>query len=163
MIVEQMKVLNLQFSHLINVLCFPRRITKSLNANVPISCSFVKLQSFILDCGLPFVDSQTFLEKSKHSNSLEVGRLSLKLNKTRGVTVNKGRFCNNIEIDTLISKRLYVENKAKLSQLTRADFATIAKSTHYFRSDYLQRTKRNSLNWKLKTPSLQYRLFIISS
>ena len=30
---------------------------------------------------------------------------------------NKGRFCNNSEIDTLISKRLSVENKAKLSQL----------------------------------------------
>ena len=32
---------------------------------------------------------------------------------------NKGRFSNNSEIDTLISKRLYVENKAKLSQLER--------------------------------------------
>ena len=30
---------------------------------------------------------------------------------------NKGRFCNNSEIDTLISKRLSVENKAKLFQL----------------------------------------------
>ena len=28
---------------------------------------------------------------------------------------NKGRFCNNSKIDTLISKLLYVENKAKLS------------------------------------------------
>ena len=44
---------------------------------------------------------------------------------------NKGWFCNNSEIYTLISKRLYVENKAKLSQLTRTDFAaTIAKLTH---------------------------------
>ena len=43
---------------------------------------------------------------------------------------NKGRFCNNSEIDTLISKRLSVENKVKLSQLTRADFVTIAKLTH---------------------------------
>ena len=43
------------------------------------------------------------------------------------VAVNKGRFCNNSEIETLISKRLYVENKAKLSQLIRADFVTIAK------------------------------------
>ena len=34
---------------------------------------------------------------------------------------NKGRFCNNSQIDTLISKWLSVENKAKLSQLTRAD------------------------------------------
>ena len=33
------------------------------------------------------------------------------------VKSNQGRFCNNNEIDTLISKRLYVENKAKLSQL----------------------------------------------
>ena len=30
---------------------------------------------------------------------------------------NKGRFGENREIDTLITKRLYVENKAKLSQL----------------------------------------------
>ena len=30
---------------------------------------------------------------------------------------NKGRFCNNSEMDTLISKRLPVENKEKLSQL----------------------------------------------
>ena len=32
-----------------------------------------------------------------------------------------GRFCNDSEIDTPVSKQLYVENKAKLSQLTRAD------------------------------------------
>ena len=31
---------------------------------------------------------------------------------------NKGRFCNNSEIQTLIAKRLSVENKAKLSPLT---------------------------------------------
>ena len=30
---------------------------------------------------------------------------------------NKGRFFNNSEMDALISKRLSVENKAKLSQL----------------------------------------------
>ena len=30
---------------------------------------------------------------------------------------NEGKFCNNIKIDTLISKRLFAENKAKLSQL----------------------------------------------
>ena len=30
---------------------------------------------------------------------------------------SKGRFCDNSEIDTQISKRLSVENKAKLSQL----------------------------------------------
>ena len=40
------------------------------------------------------------------------------------LSTNKGRFCNNSETDTLISKRLYVENKAKLSQLTRPDFVT---------------------------------------
>ena len=36
-----------------------------------------------------------------------------------GISVhcNKGRFCNNCKIDMLISKRLHVENKAKLSQL----------------------------------------------
>ena len=44
--------------------------------------------------------------------------------------LNKGRFCNNRENDTLISKRLSEENKAKLFQLTRADFATIEKMTH---------------------------------
>ena len=43
---------------------------------------------------------------------------------------SKGRFCNNNKIDTWDSKRLSVENKAKLSQLTRADFVTIAKLTH---------------------------------
>ena len=32
---------------------------------------------------------------------------------------NKGRFCNNSEIDTLILKQLSVENKAKQSQLRR--------------------------------------------
>ena len=42
----------------------------------------------------------------------------------------KGRFCNHSKIDTLISKRLTVENKAKLSQLTRAFFGTLAKLTH---------------------------------
>ena len=42
---------------------------------------------------------------------------------------NQGRFCNNSEMDTLISKRLSVENKAKLSQLARADFVTIARLT----------------------------------
>ena len=31
--------------------------------------------------------------------------------------MNKGRFYNNCEIEALISKRLYVDNKAKLSQL----------------------------------------------
>ena len=43
---------------------------------------------------------------------------------------NKGRFCNNSNIDTLISRRLSVENNAKLSQLTRADFVTMAILTH---------------------------------
>ena len=33
------------------------------------------------------------------------------------VEENKGRFCNNSEVDILISKRLSVEKKAKLSQL----------------------------------------------
>ena len=46
------------------------------------------------------------------------------------LSLNKGRFCKNSEIDTLISKLLSVENKAKLSPLTRADFVTIAKLTH---------------------------------
>ena len=32
-------------------------------------------------------------------------------------STNKGRFCNNSKLDTLIAKRLYVENKAKLFQL----------------------------------------------
>ena len=42
---------------------------------------------------------------------------------------NKGRFYNNSEIDTLISKRLSVENKAKLSQLetARADKVIICR------------------------------------
>ena len=45
-------------------------------------------------------------------------------------TMNKGRFCNNSGVHTLILKRLSIENKAKLSQLTRADFVTIPKLTH---------------------------------
>ena len=44
--------------------------------------------------------------------------------------INKGRLCNNSQIYTLIAKPLSAENKAKLSQLTRADFVTIAKFTH---------------------------------
>ena len=43
---------------------------------------------------------------------------------------NKGRFGNNSDIDTLISKRLSVENKAKLSQLTWPDLVTIVKLRH---------------------------------
>ena len=46
------------------------------------------------------------------------------------LSTNKGKFCNNSEIDTLIYKRLCLENKAKLSQLTRADFVRTAKLTH---------------------------------
>ena len=42
----------------------------------------------------------------------------------------KGRLCNNSKIETIISKQLSVENKAKLSQPTRADVVTIAKLTH---------------------------------
>ena len=39
---------------------------------------------------------------------------------------NKGRFCNNSKICTLISKRLFVENKVKLSQLeTQNTFSTV--------------------------------------
>ena len=50
---------------------------------------------------------------------------------------NNGKFCNNRKIDIIISKRLYVENKAKLSQLTRADFVTMSELTHEFQSEYL--------------------------
>ena len=50
---------------------------------------------------------------------------------------NKGRFCNNSKIDKPISKRLSIGNKAKLFQLTRADFATIAKLTNQFQSGCL--------------------------
>ena len=45
------------------------------------------------------------------------------------LSTNKVRFCNSSEIDAPISKRLPVENKAKLSQLTRAAFVTIVKWT----------------------------------
>ena len=45
-------------------------------------------------------------------------------------STNKGTFCNNSKTDALISKQLSVENKAKLSQLTRAHFVTIAKLIH---------------------------------
>ena len=51
---------------------------------------------------------------------------------------DKGRICSNSEIDTLISKRLAVENKVKLSQLTRKeDLVKIEKLPHKFQSDYL--------------------------
>ena len=43
--------------------------------------------------------------------------INLAITKTTRQQDNKGRFCNNSEIDTLISERLSVENKAKLSQL----------------------------------------------
>ena len=36
---------------------------------------------------------------------------------TETLSTKNGRFCNNSEIDTLISKPLSVENKPKLSQL----------------------------------------------
>ena len=52
------------------------------------------------------------------------------LTRSSTALANEGRFCNNSKINTLISKQLSVENKAKLSQLTRADFVTIAKLTH---------------------------------
>ena len=61
--------------------------------------------------------------------SKDHGRRS-SLQSTLSILSNKGRFCNNSEVDTLISKRLSVENKSKLSQLTRADFVTILKLTH---------------------------------
>ena len=35
--------------------------------------------------------------------------------------MNKGRFCNNSKTDTLISRRLSVKNKAKLSQLEKVN------------------------------------------
>ena len=41
------------------------------------------------------------------------------------VAANKGRFCNNSKIDKLISKRLYVENKAKLFQLETQNTCSI--------------------------------------
>ena len=49
----------------------------------------------------------------------------------------------------------FEENNCKTSQnilvqLTRVDFVTVAKWTHLFQSGYMQRTKRNSLNWKLQ-------------
>ena len=53
------------------------------------------------------------------------------------LSTNKGRFCNNSEINTIISKRSSVEKKAKLFQLTRADFVTIAKLILLFQSDHL--------------------------
>ena len=37
-----------------------------------------------------------------------------------------------VDFVTIVSERLSVENKAKLSQLTRADFVTVAKLTHLF-------------------------------
>ena len=41
--------------------------------------------------------------------------------------IKQGQISNNSDIDTLTSKRLSVENKGKLSQLTRADFVIVGK------------------------------------
>ena len=43
--------------------------------------------------------------------------LKLITQKIKGRYLKKGRFDNNSEIGALVSKRLYVENKAKLSEL----------------------------------------------
>ena len=51
-------------------------------------------------------------------------------NKAKLSQLTRADFGNYIENNTLISKRLSVENKAKLSQLTKADFVTISKLTH---------------------------------
>ena len=61
--------------------------------------------------------------------------------------LNQGRFCNNSEIGALIAKRLSVENKVKLSQLTWADFVIIARFTHWFQSDHLNKVKLSQLTW----------------
>ena len=55
----------------------------------------------------------------------DVGKMHFSI-KRNIITLNKGRFCNNSQIDTLISKRLSVENKAKLSQLETQDTSSAA-------------------------------------
>ena len=44
--------------------------------------------------------------------------------------LTRADFVTIAKLKTLISKRLSVENKAKLSLLTKAHFVTIAKLTH---------------------------------
>ena len=68
------------------------------------------------------------MNKGRFCNNNEIDTLISKRlsgeNKAKLFQPNKDRFCNNNEVDTVISKRLSGENKAKLAQLT-----TIAKLT----------------------------------
>ena len=61
---------------------------------------------------------------SKHNKDLPFRPLVLR---TSQIIYFHGRFCNYSDIGPLISKQLSVENKANISQLTRADFVTIAE------------------------------------
>ena len=77
--------------------------------------------------------------KGRFCNNSEIETLNLIVYREQSETLstNKGKVCNNSEIYTLISKWLSIEKKAKLSQITRADFVTIAKLKHSFQSDCL--------------------------
>ena len=68
---------------------------------------------------------------------------------SKTLLTNKGRFCSNRKIDTLISKRLSVENKVKLSQLIWADFVTIAHLHTNFKV-IIRREQIKTLNWKFQ-------------
>ena len=62
------------------------------------------------------------MKKGRFCNNSEIDTLISKQSSVENIaklSTNKGKLCNNSEIDTLISKQLSVENKAKFSQLTR--------------------------------------------
>ena len=69
---------------------------------------FVNIKTAVryLSCAVLFFGLFTVCSKSNDQKRLRLHQW-----------FNKGRFCNNSESDTLISKRVSVENKAKLSQL----------------------------------------------
>ena len=76
------------------------------------------------ECNCPQILRNTFdklicnIKKSvtKFQSKIECPRWTK--NRWTEIALNKkGRFCNNIEIYTLISKRLSIESQAKLSQL----------------------------------------------
>ena len=54
--------------------------------------------------------------KEKRGGYGEGNRTGIKREQSETLSANKDRFCNNSKIETLISKRISVEHKAKLSQ-----------------------------------------------
>ena len=97
----------------------------------PVACAFITKSKYWLLLLLKCLhDSPTRVDFVTIAKLTHYFRAIICREQSETLSTNKGRLCNNSQIDTLNSKRLSVENKAKLSQLTRAGFATIAKLTH---------------------------------